>query len=364
MSEFIERQLLDSPDTVLHWYDFLCPFCYVGQQRNAILVRHGLHVIELPFQAHPDIPPGGISAGPRSGSMYAMLEREAQQAGLPLQWPEHLRNTRVALSAAEWTRRRQPGAFPQLYKDLFRAHFVLGEDLEDPAVVDRHAVESGVELTPLHAGLADGSAAVMVTEAETIGRANGVQGTPALIRTDRRQLMQRTSLVPQDENTIEGRITIERPVGRVFEFYRDFSNLPSFLGDVMAIAQVGPTISRWTIQGPLGIRINWKIKVTEERTNELIRYETVTSPGLRTYWEIYFATGSQVGETEVREVMKAPFGRLGRAALALIGKFPAEEVTANLHRLKEVMETGKVTDTSYSVAGKFSQRPNQHESTK
>jgi uncharacterized membrane protein len=107
--------------------------------------------------------------------------------------------------------------------------------------------------------------------------------------------MQRTSLVPQDENTIEGRITIERPVGRVFEFYRDFSNLPSFLGDVMAIAQVGPTISRWTIQGPLGIRINWKIKVTEERTNELIRYETVTSPGLRTYWEIYFATGSQVG---------------------------------------------------------------------
>jgi hypothetical protein len=22
---------------VLHWYDFLCPFCYVAQQRNAIL---------------------------------------------------------------------------------------------------------------------------------------------------------------------------------------------------------------------------------------------------------------------------------------------------------------------------------------
>jgi predicted DsbA family dithiol-disulfide isomerase len=179
MSEFTELQLLDSPETVLHWYDFLCPFCYVGQQRNAILVRHGLQVIELPFQAHPDIPPGGISAGPRSGSMYAMLEREAKQAGLPLQWPEHLPNTRVALAAAEWTRRLQPDAFPQLYTHLFRAHFVLGEDLEDPAVVDRHAVESGVELTPLHAGLADGSAAVMVTEAETIGRAYGVQGTPA-----------------------------------------------------------------------------------------------------------------------------------------------------------------------------------------
>jgi hypothetical protein len=59
--------------------------------------------------------------------------------------------------------------------------------------------------------------------------------------------------------------------------------------------------------------------------------------------------------------MKAPLGRLGRAALALMGKFPAEEVSANLHRLKQVVETGKVTDTSYSVPGKFGKRSNQQE---
>lgn len=171
---------------------------------------------------------------------------------------------------------------------------------------------------------------------------------------DRSKLMQMTSLPPQDENTIEASVTIQRPIDEVFSFYRDFRNLPSFLGDVMAIERIGPATSRWTIQGPLGIRASWTIKVTEERANELIRYETVTSPRLRTYWEIHFAPGSETGETKVREVMKAPLGRLGRAALALIGKFPAEEVTANLHRLKQIMETGKVTDTSYSVRGKFS----------
>jgi uncharacterized membrane protein len=164
--------------------------------------------------------------------------------------------------------------------------------------------------------------------------------------------MQRTSLSPRDENTIEARVTIQRPVEKVFGFYRDFKNLPSFLGDVMAVEQTGPATSRWTIQGPLGIRIKWTIKVTEERTNELIRYETVTS-GLRTHWEIHFAPGPEPGQTEVREVMKAPLGRLGRAALALIGKFPAEEVSSNLHRLQQLLETGKITDKSYSVAGKF-----------
>jgi uncharacterized membrane protein len=164
--------------------------------------------------------------------------------------------------------------------------------------------------------------------------------------------MQSTSWPPSDENTIEVVVTIQRAVEEVFRFYRDFRNLPSFLGDVMAVEQIGPAASRWTIEGPLGIRASWTIKVTEERTNELIRYETVAPPGLRTHWEIHFAPAS-AGETEVREVMKAPLGRLGRVALALIGKFPAEEVTANLHRLKQVMETGKVTDKSHSVRGKF-----------
>jgi uncharacterized membrane protein len=155
-----------------------------------------------------------------------------------------------------------------------------------------------------------------------------------------------------DDNTIEGSVTIKRRIAEVFSFYRDFSNLPKFLGDVMAVEQIGPAIYRWTIQGPLAIRVNWRIRVTEERTNELIRYETVGSPGLRTYWEIYFAPSAD-GETEVREVMKEPLGRLGRAALALIGKFPAQEVRSNLHRLKELIETGRVTDKSYAVPGKF-----------
>jgi len=52
-------------------------------------------------------------------------------------------------------------------------------------------------------------------------------------------------------------------------------------------------------------------------------------------------------------VMTVLPSRLRRAGLALIGIFPAEEVSANLHILKQVMETGRMTDTSDSVAGKF-----------
>ena len=185
MSQTDERERLDGPGTVLHWYDFICPFCYVGQQRNAILSRHGLHVDELAFQAHPDIPLGGIPAGPRQGPMYAMLEREAKEAGLALKWPPRLPDSRRALAAAEWVRQKQPDHFAQFQKDLFAAHFVLGEDLGQPAVIDRHAYNLGIDVKALHVALADGSALTAVTESESLGRRYGVQGTPAWFLAER-----------------------------------------------------------------------------------------------------------------------------------------------------------------------------------
>jgi predicted DsbA family dithiol-disulfide isomerase len=179
MSEFIASLKLDDPRTVLHWYDFLCPFCYVGQSRDVILKRHALTVIELPYQAHPDIPPGGVAAGARNGPMYAQLERQAEEAGLPLRWPSRLPNTRRALAAAEWVRLAYPDLSEQLNKDLFSAHFAQGEDLGDPAVIDRHAQALGVDLDALHAALAEPGAEAAVARSEALGQEFGVRGTPA-----------------------------------------------------------------------------------------------------------------------------------------------------------------------------------------
>jgi predicted DsbA family dithiol-disulfide isomerase len=169
----------DATTSVLHWYDFVCPFCYVGQSRTAILLDAGLEVISLPFQAHPDIAAGGHFVGPRGGPMYSMLEQQAVAAGLALHWPARTPNSRKALAAAEWVRRNQPNAFAEVQQKLFEAHFALGEDIDDQAVIDRHATNAGVDLGALHTALADGSAYAEVDQAEWLGRQHGVHGTPA-----------------------------------------------------------------------------------------------------------------------------------------------------------------------------------------
>jgi predicted DsbA family dithiol-disulfide isomerase len=168
-----------SHTSVLHWFDFVCPFCYVGQQRNDILEGRGLDVVHLPFQIHPEIPLGGIDAGPRVGPMYTTLEREAARADLPLNWPARLPNTRTALAAAEWVRLFWPDASGDFNRGLFAAHFALGEDLGDMAVIERHANEVGVDLDALRAALADGTASASLVEAESRGARLGVQATPS-----------------------------------------------------------------------------------------------------------------------------------------------------------------------------------------
>jgi predicted DsbA family dithiol-disulfide isomerase len=164
---------------VLHWYDFLCPFCYVGQQRSTIFESRSLRVIDIPFQAHPEIPSGGRTVGERSSLFVARIAEEARAAGLLLVWPDRLPNTRMALAAAEWTRRHVPRSFPALEKALFAAHFVLGEDLGDRDIIDAHAGEAGIDIVAMHAALDDGSAYVLVDQSETLGRSLGVRGTPA-----------------------------------------------------------------------------------------------------------------------------------------------------------------------------------------
>ena len=192
----LERRL-DDPSTMLHWYDFLCPFCYIAQARTAILLRHGLEVIELPFQAHLDIPPEGLLAGPRVGPMYDNLAREARNAGLPLNWNPHFPNTRFVLAAAEWVRRHQPEAFSGFQRDLFEAHFVLGENLGDLAVIDQHASNRNIDLVALHVALDDGSAVAAVATSEALARKYGVRGTPAWLLA--KQLI--SGLLPASEFT-------------------------------------------------------------------------------------------------------------------------------------------------------------------
>jgi predicted DsbA family dithiol-disulfide isomerase len=175
----------DAPRLVWHWYDLICPFCYVGHDRSALLEQHGLRVVDLGFEIHPETPAGGRFVGPRQGPMYEALEREAKRAGLPLRWPDRITNSRRALAAVEWVRQAQPDRAREFRGALFRAHFAGEQDISDEKIILRHAVDSGVSVAELTAALSAGSADELLVRSERTGRRLGVNSTPSWLLSGR-----------------------------------------------------------------------------------------------------------------------------------------------------------------------------------
>jgi predicted DsbA family dithiol-disulfide isomerase len=188
------------------WSDYLCPWCYLGRDRTKLLEELGVDVTPLPFDLHPEIPPGGspVRSGGRLSQVFARIAVECAELGMPFEPPRTVPNTRQALEAAEMVRQHWPASFDGFDDSLFRAVFVDGDDLGDPAVVDDRAEAAGVPVEELRAMLADGSGSHAVERSMAGAREVGVTATPAW-------LLESGLLVPG----VQPRATLERWIRRM-----------------------------------------------------------------------------------------------------------------------------------------------------
>ena len=187
------------------WSDYLCPWCYLGRDRTALLEQLGVTVTPLPYDLHPELPPEGrrVSRNGRLAEVFAYIGAECAAVDMPFNSPDHIPNTRLALRAGEIVRARSPAAFAAVDQALFEAVFVTGEDIGDPLVLREVLQRAG----------ADGDAVVIALESregldelrQSMEAAHeaGVSGTPAWLLDGR-------LLIPgvQDHDSI--RIWVER----------------------------------------------------------------------------------------------------------------------------------------------------------
>ncbi|MGX7681744.1 DsbA family oxidoreductase [Jatrophihabitans sp. DSM 45814] len=164
---------------MLHWFDFVCPFCYIAQDRNRILRDAGLTVIELPLQAHQDVAPGGTPAPARTGPMYELLAEQAREAALELHWSARIPYSRFALAAAEAVRITQPEYHPAFNAAVFGAYFARGQDIEDWAVITQCAQDVGVEPFAFKYSITAGIADNELRFAESRAREHHVTAPPS-----------------------------------------------------------------------------------------------------------------------------------------------------------------------------------------
>ena len=150
------------------WSDYICPWCYLGQDRTALLESLGVEVVARPFELHPETPPSGIPLQVRYSKIAAMCA----EVGLPFNPPTVLPNSQLALSTAEWVRVNAPEQFGAVHRGLFDAYFVDGRDIGDRDVLAEIAGTVVDDVAPVRSAMEEAYDA-------------GAAGTPAWLVDNR-----------------------------------------------------------------------------------------------------------------------------------------------------------------------------------
>jgi predicted DsbA family dithiol-disulfide isomerase len=168
------------------WSDYICPWAYLGRDRTALLRSMDVAVALMPYELHPDLPPGGraVRPGGRLDRVHMDIGRECAEVGLPFQPPTRVPNSRRALETAEVVRALDPLAFDALDGALFAAHFVEGRDIGDPDVLDALVGEAAersdrVQANAVRALVDNGAGRAAVAASISTAHDHGIAATPA-----------------------------------------------------------------------------------------------------------------------------------------------------------------------------------------
>jgi len=139
-------------------------------------------------------------------------------------------------------------------------------------------------------------------------------------------------------------VTIARPRQEVYAFWRDFSNLPSFMENVVAVTPATPETWRWTIAGPAGRPVTVVTEIVSDREGEEIAWRSVEGSEIDTEGKVKFRDAPAGRGTELTAIVayKPPMGELGRWVASAFQKEPSIQGRRELKRLKMLMETGEI----------------------
>ncbi|MDQ4044822.1 MAG: SRPBCC family protein [Chloroflexota bacterium] len=147
--------------------------------------------------------------------------------------------------------------------------------------------------------------------------------------------------------------TVNRPVEDVYAFWRDFTNLPSFMRHLVSVEMTSGTQSRWKATAPAGQTVQWEAEIVEDRPNELIAWRSVDDADVANAGSVRFvpAPGDQGTEVHVTMNYTPPLHEIGTAVALLAGEDPRQQLQEDMLRLKNVLEVGEVVKSAGSVHG-------------
>lgn len=139
-------------------------------------------------------------------------------------------------------------------------------------------------------------------------------------------------------------VSINRPRRELYEFWRDFRNLPLFMENIESVTAVDAVRSHWRVKGPAESTVEWDSILTEDVPGELLAWTSVEGSAVPNTGRIEFKDSSNGRGTVVTATIAydPPATKLGALIAKMLGKEPKIQARRDLRRFKQLMETGEV----------------------
>lgn len=138
-------------------------------------------------------------------------------------------------------------------------------------------------------------------------------------------------------------ILVNRPRQELFSYWRDFSNLASFMENLETVEPLGGGAWRWTIKAPAARTITVDTEVTDTVPDTSIGWKSTATSEIRTTGRVSFADAQGGRGTSVTlEIAYPAGGDLGRLVAKLSAREPNVQARQELKRFKMLMEAGEI----------------------
>ena len=148
-------------------------------------------------------------------------------------------------------------------------------------------------------------------------------------------------------------MTINRPIGELFAFWRDLRNLPRFMSHLTSVEVLSDKRSRWKAKGPGGLPVEWEAEIVNEKVDALIAWQSCEGSSVANWGVVRFspAPGGRGTEISVQLEYEPIGGSTGVALAKLFGEEPSQQIEEDLRRFKQIMEAGEIPTTAGQPRG-------------
>lgn len=146
------------------------------------------------------------------------------------------------------------------------------------------------------------------------------------------------------DNLVGKTVTINRSRQEIYDFWRDVSNMPRVMENVVSVEKLDDRRSRWSVKAPGGGTVEWISVITDDKPGELIAWASEEGADVPNSGRIDFrdAPGGRGTWVSATILYDPPAGIIGKVIAKMFQREPAIQARRDLRRLKQLMETGEI----------------------